>query len=59
MVNILFSGGENIKQTKTNIRYIILIFLFVATVFNYADRATLSVSAPFMSEELGFDPTMM
>lgn len=47
------------KQTKTNVRYIILIFLFVATVFNYADRATLSVAAPFMSKELGFDPAMM
>lgn len=43
-----------IKRTK--VRYSILLFLFLATVFNYADRATLSVVAPFMSQELGFDP---
>lgn len=44
---------------RTNTRYIILLFLFAATVFNYADRATLSVVAPFMSKELNFDPEMM
>ncbi|QHM94907.1 MFS transporter [Kosakonia sacchari] len=41
---------------RTNVRYGILLFLFLATVFNYADRATLSVVAPIMSKELGFDP---
>jgi ACS family glucarate transporter-like MFS transporter len=41
------------------VRYGILIFLFLATVFNYADRATLSVVAPIMSKELGFDPEAM
>ncbi len=41
---------------RTNVRHGILIFLFLATVFNYADRATLSVVAPIMSKELGFDP---
>lgn len=41
---------------RTNVRYSILVFLFLATVFNYADRATLSVVAPIMSKELGFDP---
>ena len=46
-----------IKRTK--VRYSILIFLFLATVFNYADRATLSVVAPIMSKELGFDPEAM
>lgn len=46
-----------IKRTK--VRHTILIFLFLATVFNYADRATLSVVAPIMSKELGFDPEAM
>lgn len=40
---------------RTRVRYGILLFLFLATVFNYADRATLSVVAPIMSKELGFD----
>ena len=38
---------------RSNVRYGILVFLFLATVFNYADRATLSVVAPMMSKELG------
>lgn len=46
-----------IKRTK--VRHTILIFLFLATVFNYADRATLSVVAPIMNKELGFDPEAM
>ena len=46
-----------IKRTK--VRYTILMFLFIATVFNYADRATLSVVAPIISKELGFDPESM
>ncbi len=44
---------------RSNVRYGILVFLFLATVFNYADRATLSVVAPMMSKELGFDPEAM
>lgn len=44
---------------RSNVRYGILVFLFLATVFNYADRATLSVVAPIMSKELGFDPEAM
>ena len=46
-------------EKKTCIRYIILALIFAVTMFNYADRATLSVAAPFMSKELHFDPTMM
>ncbi|MDJ0034400.1 MFS transporter [Pantoea allii] len=49
----------NIIIKRTRVRYSILLFLFLATVFNYADRATLSVVAPFMSQELGFDPEAM
>ncbi|MCL2899344.1 MFS transporter [Brenneria tiliae] len=49
----------NTAIKRTNVRYVILLFLFLATVFNYADRATLSVVAPIMSKELGFNPEMM
>ena len=35
---------------RSNVRYSILLFLFLATVFNYADRATLSVVAPIKSK---------
>ncbi|TCV98962.1 MFS transporter [Biostraticola tofi] len=54
------SANHPVKPTaKTHTRFIILGFIFIATVFNYVDRATLSVAAPFMSKELGFDASMM
>lgn len=46
-------------EKRSRIRFVILFFLFLATVFNYVDRATLSVAAPFMSKELGFDAATM
>ena len=33
---------------KTNARYVILVLIFIATTFNYVDRATLSVAASAM-----------
>ncbi|WP_312200414.1 MFS transporter [Anaerospora hongkongensis] len=44
---------------KTNIRYVILAMIFLVTTFNYVDRATLSIAAPVMSKELGFDAVSM
>lgn len=37
------------------IRWTILAVLFAVTVINYADRATLSLAAPALSEDLGID----
>ncbi|MDR3565686.1 MAG: MFS transporter [Negativicutes bacterium] len=42
-------------QQKTNVRYFILVALFIVTVLNVTDRATLSVAAPAMRKELGMD----
>lgn len=52
---------ESVKTVakKTNIRYIILAMIFLVTTFNYVDRATLSIAAPAMSKELGFDAVSM
>jgi len=52
-------GGtvEGIK--KTHVRYFILAMLFIVTTFNYVDRATLSMAAPAMSKDLGFDAATM
>ncbi|RPJ55818.1 MAG: MFS transporter, partial [Acidobacteria bacterium] len=41
---------------KTNIRYWILLTLFVVTTINHVDRATLSMAAPMMRKDLGIDP---
>lgn len=37
------------------VRWSVLAMLFAVTVVNYADRATLSLAAPFLSGELGID----
>lgn len=44
---------------RTNARYVILFLIFVVTTFNYVDRATLSIAAPAMRKELGFDAVSM
>lgn len=44
---------------RTNIRYLILAMIFIVTVFNYVDRATLSIAAPAMRADLGFDAVTM
>ncbi|MDR3563024.1 MAG: MFS transporter [Negativicutes bacterium] len=48
---------ENAK--KTNTRFFILAMIFIVTTFNYVDRATLSIAAPSMQKELGFDAVTM
>ncbi|WP_094607805.1 putative glucarate transporter [Sporomusa silvacetica DSM 10669] len=52
-------NGNQVIQKKTNIRYFILAMLFIVTTFNYVDRATLSIAAPIMSKDLGFNAVTM
>lgn len=51
------TNQENVR--KTNVRYFILAIIFIVTTFNYVDRATLSIAAPVMRKELGFDAVTM
>lgn len=44
---------------RTNVRYWILLLIFVVTTVNYADRATLSITGPAMRQEFGFDAVQM
>ncbi len=44
---------------RTNVRYLILAMLFLVTVVNYADRATLSITGPVISKELGISAAEM
>jgi MFS transporter, ACS family, glucarate transporter len=41
------------------VRYTIIAMLFIATVVNYADRATLSIAAPTLGKDLGLDALKM
>ena len=45
--------------TPSRMRYGILLMIFIVTIVNYADRATLSVTGPAMREEFGFDAIQM
>ncbi|WP_144107994.1 MFS transporter [Paraburkholderia sp. BCC1886] len=44
---------------RTNVRYAILLLIFLITTFNYADRATLSVTGSAMRDEFGLDAIRM
>ena len=40
---------------RTNVRYWIVVMLFIVTAFNYGDRATLSIAGTSMAKDLGLD----
>lgn len=48
-----------LPMKRTNVRWFILAMIFIVTVFNYVDRATLSIAAPSMRHDLGFDALTM
>ncbi|MFM9280962.1 MFS transporter [Paenibacillus jiagnxiensis] len=46
----------NLSQVKkSNVRWTIIMMLFVISSLNYADRAAISIGAPSMQNELGID----
>jgi D-galactonate transporter len=44
---------------RTRVRYGILLMIFIITTFNYADRATLSITGTAMRKAFGIDPVQM
>lgn len=46
-------------EKRTNVRYWIVVMLFIVTAFNYGDRATLSIAGASMTKELGLDSVGM
>jgi len=42
------------RPGSSNIRWIILIFLFIATTLLYLDRSALGIMAPFLQDEIGW-----
>ncbi len=50
---------DSIPTKRTHVRWFILAMIFMVTVFNYVDRATLSIAAPSMRHDLGFDALTM
>lgn len=48
-----------LAQKKTNVRWLIVVVLFLITAINYADRATISLAGPEMAKELKFNSVTM
>lgn len=47
------------RKTATNVRWGILVFLFIITTINYADRATLSIAGPEIKKFFSMTPVEM
>ena len=52
-------NAQSANIPRTNVRYLILVTLFIVTTMNYVDRATLSMAGPDMRDKLGIDPVLM
>jgi len=52
MVN---DGNREQPGRPTRARFLIAVLLFISVVINYLDRANLSVAAPQLAKDLGFD----
>lgn len=44
---------EKSKRLSTNMRYVILAFVFINIVINYMDRTNVSIAMPELSKEIG------
>lgn len=47
------------EEKPTRSRYLIMVLLFLSVTVNYLDRSNLSITAPAMRAELGFDTAQM
>jgi MFS transporter, ACS family, glucarate transporter len=56
MVSTATSAAE---LTRERVRFGIVAMLFIVTMVNYADRATIAIAGPVMSKVLGFSPVQM
>jgi MFS transporter, ACS family, D-galactonate transporter len=52
------SSGATVEQ-PTRSRFLIMVLLFISVTVNYLDRSNLSITAPAMRSELGFDTAQM
>jgi MFS transporter, ACS family, D-galactonate transporter len=51
--------SEARAEQPTRSRFLIMVLLFVSVTINYLDRSNLSITAPAMRSELGFDTAQM
>jgi MFS family permease len=53
------AGTVAMTDKVGRVRYLIVLMLFVVTMVNYADRATIAIAGPALSKELGLTPVQM
>ena len=51
--------ADALATTRGKIRFSIVAMLFVVTIVNYADRASIAIAGPVMSKALGLSPVQM
>lgn len=59
MTTAILDGHAATAVRKTNIRWLIVVILFVVTAVNYADRATVSLAGPVISKQLALNAAQM
>ena len=52
-------SAEAATSKVGRVRFTIVAMLFVVTMVNYADRATISIAGPAVSRDLGLSPVQM
>ncbi|MDR3439524.1 MFS transporter [Telmatospirillum sp.] len=50
---------KTLDEKPTHFRYYVVLLLFVLTAVNYADRATLAITGPVVSKQLGLNAAQM
>lgn len=53
------SSVTSAKAANSRVRWGILAMLFIVTTINYADRATISIAGPDLTQDLGLSPIAM
>jgi ACS family D-galactonate transporter-like MFS transporter len=51
------SAGDGAQPTRS--RFAIMVLLFICVMINYLDRSNISIAAPAMRDQLGFDTAQM
>jgi ACS family D-galactonate transporter-like MFS transporter len=53
------TGDIILAQKPTRQRYLVMLMIFVSVVITFLDRSNISITAPAMRKELGFDTVQM
>lgn len=61
VVSIMAENANVVTRSakRTNVRWMMVIFLFIVTAINYGDRSTIGIAGKSLSGELGFDAAAM